>query len=77
MKLQHTNTYKYIGKLITDSKSLEKHINDAKRKAEAAYHIILTIAEDPQLSGIEMETIWKLAETCIIPIISYGAEPGD
>ena len=45
-----------------------------RRKAEAAYHTILTIAADPQLRGIQMETIWKLVETCIIPILTYGAE---
>ena len=74
MKLEQTNTYKYLGEIITDNKNLDKHINDAKRKAEAAYHTILTIAADPQLRGIQMETIWRLVETCIIPIITYGAE---
>ena len=74
MNLEQTNTYKYLGELITNNKSMENHINEARRKAEAAYHTILTIAADPQLRGIQMETIWKLIETCIVPIITYGAE---
>ena len=49
-------------------------ISESKRKAEGALQTILTIAGDPTLKGIQMETIWKLIETCIIPIITYACE---
>ena len=49
-------------------------IKEAKNKAEAVLQTILAIAGDPRLKGIQMETIWKLVETCIIPIITYGSE---
>ena len=35
-------------------------------KVEAAYQTILHIAKD---KGLKMAIIWKLVETCIIPII--------
>ena len=43
-------------------------------KVEAAYQTILYIAKDKIFKGLKMAIIWKLVETCIIPIITYGAE---
>ena len=43
-------------------------------KVEAAYQTILHIAKDKNFKGLKMAIIWKLVETCIIPIITYGAE---
>ena len=54
--------------------SLEPNITKAKSKAEGALQTILAIAGDPLFKGIQMETIWKLIETCIIPIITYRSE---
>jgi hypothetical protein len=45
-----------------------------KKKTEAAYQTILMVAGDKDFRNIEMGTLWKLIETCIIPIITYGAE---
>ena len=36
--------------------------------------MIMTIATNGNFLKIEMDTIWKLIETCITPIITYGAE---
>jgi len=43
----------------------------------AALNTIIAVAGDQHLRGIQMTTIWKLLETCIIPIITYGSETWD
>jgi len=45
-----------------------------KGKVEGAYQTMLAVTNDNNFKGIEMEVIWKLYETCIIPIITYAAE---
>ena len=54
--------------------NLESNITEARGKAERALQTLLAIAGDPALKGIQMDTIWKLVETCILPIITYGSE---
>ena len=44
------------------------------RKAEADYQTIIATAGNNNFRNIEMETIWKLVETCIDPIAMYGGE---
>ena len=77
MTLKTTENYKYLGEIINHKKSMKNQISESKRKAEGALQTILTIAGDPTLKGIQMETIWKLIETCIIPIITYACELWD
>ena len=36
--------------------------------------MIFTLGGNEEFHNIEMSTIWKLLDTCIIPIITYGAE---
>ncbi len=74
MNLKTTDNYKYLGEIINNKRSLKKQIQAAKRKCEGALQTILVIAGDPTLKGIQMETIWKLVETCITPILTYGCE---
>ena len=52
----------------------EEHIIQQKKKTEAAYQTILTIMGNQHFNNIELETAWKLLETCIQPIITYGGE---
>ena len=35
---------------------------------------MLEITGSTDLKGVEMETIWQMLETCIIPIITYAGE---
>ena len=77
MTLKTTENYKYLGEIINHKKSMKNQISESKRKAEGALQTILTIAGDPTLKGIQMETIWKLIETCIIPISTYACELWD
>ena len=62
IKLMQTDKYKYLGQVINkkNQNNLTTHIEEVKRKAEAAYQTILTIAGDPTLKGIQLQTIWKL-----------------
>ena len=43
-------------------------------KVEAAYQTIMTMTGNPEFNDIEMEIIWKLLETCIQSIMTYGGE---
>ena len=74
MTIEHTTQYKYLGETINNKLNMENQINEIKRKAEAAYQTILVIAGDKELKKIRMQTIWKLLEICIKPIITYAAE---
>ena len=42
MKLEYTNTYKYLGETLNHKGNMENHIPEIKRKTEAAYQTILT-----------------------------------
>ena len=57
--------------------NLDNHIKSVEGKTEAAYQTIIFLANDRNFKGIEMDTIWRLIETCIIPITTYGAETWD
>ena len=63
-----------IGEIFNSKGNLADHINDVKGKAEAAYQTMLTIAGNKHFHNIQMKAIWKMVETCIIPIITYGGE---
>ena len=56
---------------------MDSHINEIERKTEAAYQTILYIAEDEHFRGIQVEAMWKMLETCLIPIITHGSETWD
>ncbi len=71
-KLEYENTYKYLGETLNNKGNLENHINEIRRKTEAAYQTILTIMGNQHFNKIELETAWKLLETCIQP--TYGGE---
>ena len=74
MILETTENYKYLGETINTKLKLHDHIKNTRSKTEGALQTILGMAKDPNLYGIEMETIWKLFETCITPILTYGSE---
>ena len=46
-------------------------------KVEAAYQTLNYLTADENFRNIQMETAWKLLETCVIPLITYGAETWD
>ena len=60
--------------MINDKTNLKDQIAQLERKLEAAYQTILAIASDRHFRNTQMETIWKLVTTCLIPIITYGGE---
>ena len=74
MTMDNTETYKYLGITINNKGTMEDHIKKIKGKAEAALQTIFNLAGNKNFNQIEMKTIWKLVETCIIPILLYAAE---
>ena len=74
MDLDNTQTYKYLGIMYNDKLNRSNQLTEMNSKAEAAYQTVLTIAKDTNFRNIEMETIWKLVETCVVPVITYAGE---
>ena len=74
MELDYTDSYRYLGTMINNKMTLSNQIKEIKSKTEGAYQTMLAIARDQNFRGVEMESIWKLVETCIVPIITYGGE---
>ena len=75
--MQTTENYKYLGETINRKRSMKNQLKETRRKVEGALQTILTVSGDPNLNGIQMETIWKLMEACIKPIATYGSELWD
>ena len=75
MTIDPSETYN-LGDTLNTKNNINDHIKEIERKTEAALQSALYIAGD-DYQGIEMETIWTLIETCIIPIITYGSETWD
>ena len=73
-ELEETETYKYLGMTLNNKGTLQNHIEDIKGKVHIATQTILNVAAYQDYRTIEMETIWKLYKTCIVPIITYSAE---
>ena len=74
MEIEKCEKYKYLGMTLNSDNNLRDHIEDIKGRAEAAYQVMLSITGSVDFKGIELEAIWQLLESCIIPIITYAAE---
>ena len=72
--MDHTKAYKYLGVTINNKGNMEEHIKYIKGKTEAALQTIFNLAGNDNFSNMEMKVVWKLVDTCIIPIITYAAE---
>ena len=62
---------------LNNKGTLQNHIEDIKGKVHIATHTIPNVAAYQGYRAIEMQTIWKLYKTCIVPIITYSAEVWD
>ena len=60
--------------LLNNEDTMENHIANIKGKVEASTQTILNIAGYNNFNKIQMEIIWKLVNTCIIPIATFAAE---
>ena len=72
--IEETDKYTYLGEINNKLMNLKDQIKSIEGKVEAAYQTMITIAEDREFKGIQMECIWQLVNTCIVPIILYGCE---
>ena len=72
--LENTDKYKYLGYFQNSRNNNEDHMKYIKGKAEGAFQKMNALTGNSNFSMIEMETIWKVVETCIAPIITYGGE---
>ncbi len=72
--LEETDSYKYLGEIFNKNGNNKDHIEAIRNKVNGAYSNILATTGTCEFKGIKMKSIWKLVDTCIIPIITYGAE---
>ena len=72
--IEETDKYVYLGEVNNKAMNLSNQIKGIEGKVEAAYQTIIAVAEDRNFKNIKMECIWKLIQTCITPIITYGCE---
>ena len=78
MTIDQTEQYKYLGETFNSNNNMStNHIQEIERKTEAALQTTLFIAGVDNFKGIQMDTIWTILETCIIPIITHGSETWD
>ena len=61
--------------MLNHKGNAEDHMIQLKRKTEAAYQTILTVLGNQYFNKIELETAWKLLESCIQSILTYGGIP--
>jgi len=74
MNLEYCTKYKYLGIIMSNKNNQEEQLKEVRRKVEAAYNTILAIAGSVDLKGVEMKSIWEMVQSCLIPLITYGAE---
>ena len=74
MTIEYTNSYKYLGFTMNSKNNLQDQIKSIQSKTEGAYQTIISLLHNKEFSKIEMASVWKLVETCIIPIITYSSE---
>ena len=72
--LEPTDKYKYLGYIQNSKNNNEDHLKQIKGKVEAAYQKMMALVGNSNFSMVEMETILKVVEACILPIITYSGE---
>ena len=72
--VEETDKYTYLGEINNRKMNMANQIKAIEGKVEAAYQILLAVAEDREFKKIKMESIWTLVQTCIVPIITYASE---
>ena len=62
--LEYTNKYKYLGETLNHKSNMEDQIKEIRKKTEAAFQTILTVAGDKDFKGANnMETSGHLHNT--------------
>ena len=74
MEIEYCENYKYLGETLYIKNNLNLHIQEIKRKMEAAIQTLFYIAGNKNFQGITLLTMWTLLETSVIPIITYASE---
>ena len=71
---RYCENYKYLGETLYIKNNLNLHIQEIKRKTDAAIQTLFYIAGNENFQGITLLTMWTLLETSVIPIITYASE---
>ena len=74
MDIEYCENSKYLRETLYIKNNLNLHIQEIKRKTEAAIQTLFYIAGNENFQGIKLLTMWTLLETNVIPIITYASE---
>ena len=74
LTLQETQSYTYLGEVITPNLKLEAHLKHLQQKLISNTNRILAIASEDALSKIKMETFLHLHSRCLLLSILYNCE---
>ncbi len=77
MTLDYCEKYKYLGETLNQKWNMDDSKKELRGKIEAAYQTMLNLASDRNFAGMQMETMWKLYDTTITPLITYAAATWD
>jgi hypothetical protein len=72
IEIKITNSYKYLGMLFTTKLSLKKAVAEYCRKGRKGVIVILKTLR--KLNAMDSSIFWKLFNTQIEPVLTYGAE---
>ena len=72
--LAEVEAYKYPGETINNKRNLTPRIKKLKKKIQAATPSIITETGNKEFKTIQMEAVWQIVDSIIIPIFTYGAE---
>lgn len=74
LPIDYTKKYRYLGYVFNEKANLSEHISTVKSKSEIAYQTIISLLGNREFGNIRMTAVWKLLETCVIPVITYASE---
>ena len=69
-----TKQYKYLGEHLTEKLTLAYHLKEKEGQIEGIIQSCIFVSSDMVIANIQMESLFKLYHTVIVPAIVYSCE---
>ena len=73
-KLNIQKQYKYIGEHLTENLTLAYHLKEKECQVEGIVQSCIFVSSDIDTANIQMESLFKLYHTVILPAIVFNCE---
>ena len=73
-KLNIQKQYKYIGEHLTENLTLAYHLKEKECQVEGIVQSCIFVSSDIDTANIQMESLFKLYHTVILPAIVFSCE---